>query len=148
MHKSNVVREKLLAKDSNLGTLLIASAMEKSGHSLKDLQGGDSLYAEEYDETSLMTDEERDTDVSDVDPRNTNGVSESDISFPDGARLDSKSFLLNSPHTSARILLDSRQLLMDDNSLIRDVMRSQQCSEVLKPYRWVIYRNETVFFVA
>ena len=133
MHKSSIVRAKLLAKDSNLGNLLITSALRKSNKELHNIEGGEG---DDDTETSLLygdvrpSDSQRDTDLRDEDT-----VFEEDVYQPEG-RLDSKSFLLDSPHTSMRILMDSRQLLLDDKSLIKDVMRSQQCSEVLKPYRW------------
>jgi hypothetical protein len=141
MHKSNIVREKLLAKDANLSTLLIESALQKSNNSLKELLEEDVVHRSEDDPLLMGGDDEdqRNTEVlirssSDVHPRVANEVRDSDIFIP-GGRIDSKSFLLGSPHSSARILLDSRQMLQDDKTLIQGVMRSSVCSEVLKPYR-------------
>lgn len=131
MHKSEIVREKLRAKDSTLGSLLIESAMEKSDNAQTHI-----LYTISESDNPLHSDDKyRDTGDTDLAPRATNGVRESDIVD----ELDPESFLLGTPHASDRILKDSRQLLIDDNSLIDNVMRSNKCSEVLKPYRLVVH---------
>jgi hypothetical protein len=127
----------LLAKDSNLGHLLIESALNKSNHDIASLM-------EDTVENPLYCDqEERETDLmirssSDVDVRSSNRVRSSDIYVPDG-RIDSKAFVLDSAHTSQRMMMDSRQFLLDDKTLIRDVMRSNKCSEILQPYRWTLF---------
>lgn len=140
MHKSSVVREKLRAKDSNLSALLISSALKKSENELNILEDEEDQYCAT---TSLLHGEsgpfretwETDYSERDTDVRDEAGVTEEDITLPNGGRLDSKAFDLK--HTSERMLFDSRQLLKDDGSLIREVMRSQQCSKVLQPYRCV-----------
>ena len=133
MHKSRIVREKLMMKDANLSTLLIETALKKSEHSLHSLEDQDS---NNNDDTPLLYESNRDSDMSDVIPRSSAEVSETDIRFTDaGDRLDSKSFVLDPSRSSKRIANDARELLNDDKSLINDVMKNSRCSDVLKPYR-------------
>jgi len=141
MHKSHIVREKLLAKDFNLGHLLIESALQKSNHDLASLTEEpveSPLYNDYTDDDEGRGTEVMIRDSSEVSPRESNRVRSSDIFVPNG-KIDEKSFLLDSPHTSQRMMMDSRQFLLDDKSLIQDVMRSNKCNEVLKPYRWTLF---------
>ena len=133
MHKSNTVREKLLMKDANLSTLLIESAMKKSEFSIQNM---DTLKEVDDLETPLIYGCKRESDVSDVAPRSTAEVSDSDIRFTNaGGRVESNAFVLDPKRASKRILMDARELLNDDTSLIEEVMKNSQCSDILKPYR-------------
>lgn len=131
MHKSPVVRAKLLAKDSNLGTLLIESALDKS-----DARDTSDLDSREDSYNPVLLNGEHDQRFSSVDvqPRPTNTVRESDIAVP-GGRIDSSSFRLDNSRYSAKILKDAKSLLKEDSSLIKGVMRSEECSKILQPYR-------------